>query len=286
MRMFTRQHSVLVGHYEYLVMPFGLTNAPATFMHLMQQIFRKHLDDFIIIFLDDVLIYSRTREEHEKHLRTVLQLLRENQLYAKLSKCDFFKEEISFLGHVINRAGVKMEPSKVDAVMQWAQPKNVHEVRSFLGLAGYYRRFVKEFRKIAAPLTDLLHKDHKFEWASSQEQAFNKLKQAVCSAPILLIPDANLPYAVISDASGFAIGAALCQDHGKGLQPCAYLSRKMNDHERNYPVHEQELLAIVHALREWRHYLLGNRFTVVTDHRSLQYLQSQDKLSARQARWS
>jgi hypothetical protein len=274
------------GHFEFLVMPFGLTNAPATFMHLMQQIFRKYLDDFVIVFLDDVLIYSKTREEHEKHVRTVLQVLRENQLYAKLSKCDFFKEEISFLGHVINRAGIKMEPSKVDAVMQWTQPKNVHEVRSFLGLAGYYRRFVQGFSKIAAPLTDLLHKDHTFEWTSSQEQAFNQLKQAVCSAPILLIPEPNLPYTVISDASGFAIGAALCQDHGNGLQPCAYLSRKMNDHERNYPVHEQELLAIVHALREWRHYLLGNKFNVITDHKSLQYLQSQDKLSARQTRWS
>ena len=274
------------GHYEFLVMPFGLTNAPATFMHLMQQTFRKHLDDFVIVFLDDVLIFSKTKEEHEQHLRIVLQTLRDKQLYAKLSKCEFFKSEIGFLGHIINQHGIKMEPSKIEAVTKWPQPKNVHEVRSFLGLAGYYRRFVKDFSMIASPLTELLHKNKKFEWTDVQESAFQQLKLAVCGAPVLIIPNPKLPYTIVTDASGFAIGAALCQDHSKGLQPCAYLSRKMNDHERNYPVHEQELLAIVHALREWRHYLLGSKFTVITDHRSLQYLATQDKLSARQTRWS
>jgi hypothetical protein len=179
-----------------------------------------------------------------------------------------------------------MEQSKVDAVLNWPAPKNVHELRSFLGLAGYYRRFVRDFSKIASPLTELLHKNQKYEWTARQEQAYSALKQAVSSAPILIVPDPKLPYTVVTDASGYAIGAALCQDHGKGLQPCAFLSRKMNDHERNYPVHEQELLAIVHALREWRHYLLGNKITIITDHRSLQYISTQDKLSARQTRWS
>src|SRR6202163_689507 len=274
------------GHYEFLVMPFGLTNAPATFMHLMQQTLRKFLDDFVIVFIDDILIYSKTLEDHYKHLRLVLQVLRDKQLYAKLSKCDFFQSEIGFLGHVINQYGIKMEPSKVDAVQKWPVPKNVHELRSFLGLAGYYRRFVKNFSMIASPLTLLLHKDTKYEWGAEQDKAYTALKQAVSSARILIIPDPQLPYTVVTDASGYAIGAALCQDHGNGLQPCAFLSRKMNDHERNYPVHEQELLAIVHALREWRHYLLGNRISIITDHRSLQYLATQDKLSARQTRWS
>jgi Reverse transcriptase (RNA-dependent DNA polymerase)/RNase H-like domain found in reverse transcriptase/Retroviral aspartyl protease len=232
------------GHYEYLVMPFGLTNAPATFMHLMQQIFRPHLDDFVIVFLDDILIYSKTKEQHQQHLRTVLQILREQQLYAKLNKCEFFKDEISFLGHVINQHGIKMEQSKVDAVMKWPKPNNIHDIRSFLGLAGYYRRFVQDFSMIATPLTLLLHKNKPFEWAAEQQQAFDKLKKAVSTAPILIIPDPTLPYTVVTDASGYAIGAALCQDHGRDLQPCAYLSRKMNDHERNYAVHEQELLAI------------------------------------------
>ena len=216
----------------------------------------------------------------------MLQVLQEKQLYAKLSKCDFFKHEIGCLGHVINEHGIKMESSKVNAVTNWPIPTNVHELRSFLGLAGYYRRFVKDFSRIASPLTALLHKNQKYEWGADQDNAFTALKQAVSSAPILIIPDPQLPYTVVTDASGYAIGAALCQDHGNGLQPCAFLSRKMNDAERNYPVHEQELLAIVHALREWRHYLLGNRITIITDHRSLQYLATQDKLSARQTRWS
>ncbi len=238
------------GHYEFLVMPFGLTNAPATFMHLMQQTLRRFLDDFVIVFIDDILIYSKTLEDHTKHLRQVLQVLQQKQLYAKLSKCDFFKHEIGFLGHVINEHGIKMESSKVNAVTNWPIPTNVHELRSFLGLAGYYRRFVKDFSRIASALTALLHKNQKYEWGADQDNAFTALKQAVSSAPILIIPDPQLPYTVVTDASGYAIGAALCQDHGNGLQPCAFLSRKMNDAERNYPVHEQELLAIVHALRE------------------------------------
>src|SRR6202795_3363892 len=179
-----------------------------------------------------------------------------------------------------------MEPSKVDAVLKWPVPRNIHELRSFLGLAGYYRKFVKDFSRIARPLTSLLHKDVPYEWTTQHDDAFNQLKTAVSSAPILIIPNPQLQYTVATDASGYAIGAALQQDHGNGLQPCAFLSRKMNDAERNYAVHEQELLAIVHALREWRHYLLGNRIIVTTDHRSLQYLSTQDKLSARQTKWS
>jgi hypothetical protein len=278
--------STRYGHFEFLVLPFGLTNAPATFMNLMQNVFSEYLDDFVIVFLDDILVYSKNVAEHLKHLKTVLQTLREHKLYAKLSKCEFFKSEISFLGHIVTKDGLKMEPSKVKDVMDWPQPKNVHDIRSFLGLAGYYRRFVKDFSKIAGPLSNLLKNDTVFKWTETQEQAFQHLKEAVCTAPILILPDPHKPYTVVTDASGYAVGAALCQDHGNGLQPCAYLSRKMNSHEMNYPVHEQELLAIIHALREWRHYILGNQFTIVTDHRSLQYIQTQPNLSARQVRWS
>src|SRR6202158_5841600 len=278
--------STRYGHYEYLVMPFGLTNAPATFMNLMQSVFSKYLDESVIIFLDDILVYSKSHDEHLKHLECVLQTLRQHKLYAKKSKCEFSQNEISFLGHVINSDGIKMEPSKVDAVVKWPQPKNIHDIRSFLGLAGYYRRFVKDFSKLASPLTNPLHANVPFKWTEKQEAAFTELKQAVSTAPVLIVLDPNQPYVVVTDASGFAIGAALCQDHGNGQQPCAYISRKMNNHEVNYPVHEQELLAIIHALREWRHYLHGNQFTVVTDHRSLQYLQTQPHLSARHVRWS
>jgi hypothetical protein len=274
------------GHFEFLVLPFGLTNAPATFMHLMQQIFRPYLDSFVIVFLDDILIYSRTLEEHQQHVRLVLDQLRQHKLYAKQSKCEFFQSSIGFLGHVVSGDGISMEPGKVKAITEWPPLQSVHDVRSFLGLAGYYRRFVTGFSRIAAPLSELTKNDQKWEWTNVQQQAFEQLKQAIASAPVLVTPDESLPYVVVADASGFAVGAALCQDQGKGLQPIAFLSKKMLPAEKNYPVHEQELLAIVVALREWRHYLHGRPFQVISDHHSLQHLHGQPHLSARQVRWS
>jgi hypothetical protein len=274
------------GHYEFLVLPFGLTNAPATFMHLMHSLFGTHLDHFLVVFLDDILIFSRTVEEHREHVRKVLQLLRENKLYANESKCEFFKQFISFLGHVVSAAGISMEEDKVKAIKEWPTPTGVAAVRSFLGLAGYYRRFVKHFSTIASPLTDLLRTEVKFRWDESQRQSFSQLKQAVSTAPVLTLPDDSLPYTVMTDASGFAVGATLSQDQGNGPQPIAFLSHKMNEHEVNYPVHEQELLAIIIALKEWRHYLHGRPFKIITDHQSLRYLSTQPHLSSRQVRWS
>ena len=274
------------GHYEFMVLPFGLTNAPATFMHLMQQVFKPYLDDFVIVFLDDILIYSKTETEHVDHVKKVLKKLREHKLYAKASKCEFFKQSIDFLGYVITKDGITMDAGKVKAITDWPQLKNVRDVRSFLGLAGYYRRFVEGFSKIASPLTELLKKEMPFVWSDEHVKAFETLKKAIVSAPILISPDPTKPYVVTTDASGFATGAMLQQDHGQGLQPIAFMSHKMNKAERNYPVHEQELLAIVQALREWRHYLHGSPFEVVTDHNSLKYFMSQPTLSARQARWS
>ena len=274
------------GHYEFLVLPFGLTNAPATFMHLMQSIFGPHLDHFVIVFLDDILIFSKTLQEHQKHVKKVLELLRENKLYAKMSKCEFFKEEISFLGHVVNGDGMSMEKDKIKAIQDWPIPTTVTGIRGFLGLAGYYRRFVQGFSRIASPLTTLLQTDMAFQWTEVQQQSFDSLKQSISSAPLLIIPDESLPYVVTTDASGFAVGATLSQDQGKGLQPIAFLSHKMNEHERKYPVHEQELLAVIIALKEWRHYLHGRKFTVITDHQSLRYLSTQPHLSSRQIRWS
>ena len=274
------------GHYEFLVLPFGLTNAPATFMHLMQSIFGTQLDSFVIVFLDDILIFSKNKQDHYRHVRTVLQLLRENKLYGKMSKCEFFKRKISFLGHVVSADGLSMEEDKVKAIREWPTPTTVTAVRSFLGLANFYRRFVRNFSKIAAPLTSLLQNDVKWSWENSQQQSFDSLKFAVSSAPVLSLPDESLPFVVTTDASGFAVGATLSQDHGKGLQPIAFLSHKLNPAECNYPVHEQELLAVILALKEWRHYLHGNKFTVQTDHQSLRYLNTQPHLSARQIRWS
>lgn len=274
------------GHFEFLVLPFGLTNAPATFMHLMQSIFSPHLDHFVIVFLDDILIYSKSLDDHEKHVRCVLELLRKHHLYGKLSKCEFFKTSVSFLGHVVGERGISMEEDKVKAIREWPAPTNVRGIRSFLGLAGYYRRFVKDFSQIASPMTELLHNDRKFEWRSEQQQSFDALKAAISSAPVLIVADDTQPYVVTTDASGFAIGATLSQDQGNGLQPIAFMSRKMNSAEQNYPVHEQELLAVVSALKEWRHYLHGRKFRIITDHQSLRYLSTQPNLSSRQLRWS
>jgi hypothetical protein len=273
------------GHFEWLVLPFGLTNAPASFMALMQEIFQPFLDQFVIVFLDDILIYSKSLEDHKRHLQQVLETLRKHKLYAKWEKCELIKSSVGFLGHVVSDQGIGMEKGKIQAINDWPQLKSVEDVRSFLGLAGYYRKFIKDFSRITAPLTDLLHNGVKFEWTEKQQIAFTQLKESMSTGPILILPDPKLPYVVATDASGYAIGAMLGQDQGKGVQPIAFLSKKMLPAEKNYPVHEQELLAIICALKEWRHYLHGARFKVITDHRSLRYIQTQPTLSARQARW-
>ena len=275
------------GHFEFLVLPFGLTNAPGTFMHLMHQTFREFLDDFVLVFLDDILIFSRTLEEHQRHVTQVLTKLRESKLYAKESKCDFFKEEVEFLGHLVGRNGVRMMEDKVKAIVDWPTPSKVADVRAFLGTAGYYRKFIRGFSGIAMPLSDLTKEESKFQWSTPQETAFQRLKAAIAQEPVLALPDPKRPFVIHVDASGFATGAVLQQDHGHGLQPIAYLSKKMLDAETRYPIHEQELLAIIVALKAWRHYLMGARFTItiMSDHKSLTQFKTQPLLSGRQARW-
>src|SRR5438128_7709595 len=236
------------GHFEFLVMPFGLTNAPATFMTMMNNVFHQYLDKFVIIYLDDVLIYSRTKAEHLQHLELVLKVLRQHKLYAKIAKCDIMKESVEYLGHYLSGQGVSVDPRKIEAINKWTPPETVSHVRSFLGLASYYQKFVRNFSAIAAPLTDLLHKECEFIWADAQQEAFDELKRQLTTAPVLLIPDPALPFTITSDASDFAIGAVLSQDQGKGDQPIAFESRKMSPAELNYPVHEKELLAIVHVI--------------------------------------
>lgn len=280
--------STRYGLFEFLVLPFGLTNAPATFMHLMQSIFLPHLDNFVIVFLDDILIYSKTKEEHIQHVKQVLELLRKHRLYAKASKCEFFQRSVSFLGHVISDHGLQMESDKVKAMQEWPIPKCVRDVRAFCGLTGYYRRFIKNFSSICSPLSDLTKKDQaiKFTWTNEAQQAFEELKQKMITAPILMLPNPSLPFIVTCDASGIGLGAVLSQDQGTGIKPIAYMSKKLQPAETRYATHEQELLAVVCALKEWRHYLHGVKFIVETDHKSLKYLQTQPTLTARQARWS
>ncbi|CAH9119792.1 unnamed protein product [Cuscuta europaea] len=269
------------GHYEFTVMPFGLTNAPTVFMDLMNRVFRPYLDLFVVVFIDDVLVYSRTPSDHEGHLRTVLQTLRGNQLYAKLSKCDFWRDQVAFLGHIITQEGVSVDPSKIEAVIGWPAPTTVTEVRSFLGLAGYYRRFVKDFSKVARPLTNLTKKTTKFLWSSECEEAFQELKQRLTTAPVLTLPSGTEGFEIYSDASLKGLGCVLMQN-GKVV---AYASRQLKTHEVNYPTHDLELAAVVFALKLWRHYLYGAQCKVYTDHKSLKYIFTQKELNMRQRRW-
>ncbi|KAL0293701.1 UNVERIFIED_CONTAM: Transposon Ty3-I Gag-Pol polyprotein [Sesamum angustifolium] len=239
------------------------------------------LDQFVIVFIDDILYFSSSREEHEQRLHTVLQILREKQLYAKFSKCEFWMEEIAFIGHVILKDGVQPDPTKVKAIMEWEPPKNVSEVRSFLGLAGNYKRFVKDFSVVAKPLTNLLKKNAPFNWNDKCAQSFEKLKKRLTSAPILALSSGDGGYVVYTDASRQELGCVLMQ-HGKVI---AYASRQLRPHEMNYPTHDLELAAIVHALKIRRHYLYGETFQIFTDPKSLKYIPTQKELNLRQRRW-
>ena len=187
-------------HFEFTVMPFGLTNAPTAFMDLMHRIFQPYLDQFVVVFVDDILIYSQSEWEHEYHLRIVLQLLRDHQLYAKFSKCEFWLTEVRFLGYVVSASGVSIDPEKVEAVMSWERPKSVFEIRSFLGFTGYYRRLIEDFSRLAAPMTRLTRKEVKFYWDDRCEEAFQELKRRLTSTPILIVPDRGQGYTVYCDA--------------------------------------------------------------------------------------
>ncbi|KAL0559024.1 hypothetical protein IC582_003613 [Cucumis melo] len=266
------------GHYEFIVMSFGLTNAPAVFMVLMNRVFREFLDTFVIVFIDDILIYSKTEAEHEEHLRIVLQTLRDNKLYAKFSKCEFWLKQVSFLGHVVSKVGVSVDPAKIEAVTGWTRPSTVSEVRSFLGLAGYYRRFVENFSRIATPLTQLTRKGAPFVWSKECEDSFQNLKQKLVTAPVLTVPDGSGSFVIYSDASKKGLGCVLMQQ-GKVV---AYASRQLKSHEQNYPTHDLELAAVVFTLKIWRHYLYGAKIQIFTDHKSLKYFFTQKELNMRQ----
>ena len=277
------------GLFEYNVLPMGLCNSPGVFMSLMNDTFRDYLDKFVLVFLDDIIIYSDTLEDHERHLRLALQRLREQRLCAKLSKSALCHTEVEFLGHHVGRAGLRVMEDKIEAVRDWPVPTTLRELRAFLGLAGYYRRFVRGFSEIALPLTELTRNvtHQRLLWSTRQQLAFIELKRALQATPVLVLPDPKLPFVVNCDASGYAVGAVLQQDRGAGLQPIAFMSKKLSGAESRYPVHEQELLAIITALTTWRHYLSGTALPVRvrTDHKSLIHFQTQPMLSGRQTRW-
>lgn len=277
-----------LGLYEPNCMPFGMKNAPAVFQREMQRVLRDRLYNGVIVFVDDILIYSKTAEEHAELVDWVLQRLEDEGYYAHPDKCEFFESEVSFLGHVVSEKGLAVQQYKVKAVRDWPQPHTKKEVRSFLGLTGYYRKFIKQYSELALPLTDLTRDDTKFEWGGLQQEAFDGLKERLTTADVLAHPDPDRPYILATDASGFAISGVLMQDQADGSRrPVAFYSKKMNGAEMRYPVHEQELLAVVGAVEHWRCYLEGSAYPLLihTDHRSLQYLNTQPHLSARQSRW-
>ena len=277
-----------LGLYEPTAMPFGFVNAPAVFQREMQRVLKDKLYEGVMVFIDDILIYSKTAEEHAQLVEWVLKRLQEEGYYANPDKCEFFQKEVSFLGHVVSEKGVAVQQHKVKAVTEWPQPHCKKDVRSFLGLCNYYRKFIAGFSGIATPLTDLTKKDFPFEWGQRQQIAFDTLKERLTGASVLAHPDPERPYIVTTDASGFAISGVLSQDQPDGSRrPVAYMSRKMLPAERRYATHDKELLAIVKAVEHWRCYLEGNAHPIVflSDHRSLQHLNTQPNLTDRQARW-
>ena len=270
------------GHYEWLVLSFGLANAPSTFMSVMNDIFRDLLDKFVLIYIDDILVYSKSPEEHLQHLKIVMQRLRDHNLLVKLKKCEFFKDNLKFLGHLVGKDGIQVDPDKVKVVSAWPEPQTPGEVRSFLGLANYFRKFIQGFSSLARPLSQLANKPVMDGLSDKERASFRGIQQALVEAPVLVMPDMQKDFVIICDASKYGMGAVLMQDD----HPVAFMSKALSAAEKNYPTTEQELLAVVKALREWRCYLLDKPFIVHTDHNPNVFFNSKPDLSARQVRWA
>ncbi|SOV07041.1 uncharacterized protein UDID_17995 [Ustilago sp. UG-2017a] len=280
-----------LGLYEYLVMPFGLANAPAHFQSFINDIFRDIIGVYVVVYLDDFLIFSDTEESHVKHVAEVLTRLRSNRLFAKLSKCEFHIKTVEFLGYIIKPTGIEMDPEKVRTVKEWPMPASIHDIQRFLGFANFYRRFIAHFARIAKPLTSLVkptERFKKFELPEEAQQAFHQLIQAFTSAGVLQHFDYHLPTRLETDASDFAIAGVLKQEHEERWHPVAFYSRKMSSAERNYEIHDKELLAVVACLTQWRHMLAGlpSQLVILTDHEALKYFKSQRHITGRQARWA
>ncbi|KAL8411455.1 hypothetical protein RB596_000918 [Gaeumannomyces avenae] len=278
-----------MGVFESMVMTFGLTNAPATFQRMIEHVLREHLDIFVLAYLDDILIFSETLEEHKQHVHQVLQKLQDAKLLANPDKCVWHTQRVVFLGFVITPGEVRMDPKKVQQVLEWPVPTNVKEVRGFLGFLNFYRRFIRDFSKKAAPLTNFTKNNVPFYWGEREQEAFELLREAVTQEPVLVIPDPERPFEVETDASDYAIGGQLGQRDDQGrLHPCAFFSHKLDDTQINYQVHDKELLAVIQALDKWKAYLRGANHQVViyTDHKNLTHFTTSQKLNKRQTRWS
>jgi hypothetical protein len=268
------------GLFEWLVMPFGLTNAPSTFMRVMTQLLRPFIDKFVVVYFDDILIFSRNFSEHLQHIRQVMEVLRFESLFINLKKCTFAQDSVLFLGFIISAQGISVDSSKIQAITDWPIPTNVHDVRSFHGLASFYRRFIKDFSAIMGPIIECT-KVGSFSWSPAAQQAFEVIKSKLTETPVLKLPDFAQPFEVACDASHVGIGGVLSQQR----HPIAYFSEKLNETRRRYPAYDLELYAIIQSLKYWRHYLINREFVLYTDHDSLRHIQSQKKPNARHARW-
>jgi hypothetical protein len=234
-----------------------------------------------VVFIDDILIFSKTKEEHVEHLRLVLQKLKEHKLYAKSSKCEFWLTEVSFRGHVVSNGGIAVDPSKAQDVLNWKPPTNACEICSFLGLVGYYRRFIEGFSKLAKPMTALLDKSAKFNWSHKCQANFQELKKRLTTALVLTLPDLSKSFSIYCDASHLGLGCVLMQE-GRVV---SYASRQLRKHELSYPTNDLELATVVHALKIWRHYLIGHKCDIYMDHKSLKYIFTQSDMNLRQCHW-
>jgi hypothetical protein len=241
------------GLYEWLVMPFGLTNASSTFMRLMNEVLREFIGKFVVVYLDDILIFSKTKAEHLKHLTIVMKKLQQEKLLINMKKSSFMKTELIYLGFVISANELRMDPDKVEVIKNWPSPRNVFEVRSFHGLASFYQKFIRNFSGISATMMDTVKKRHKsFHWTTEAEKSFNLLNRKITEQPVLVLPDFQKTFQVKCDASGFSIGAVLSQED----RPVAYFSEKLDEVKLKYSTYDKEFYAIIQALKKWRHYLI------------------------------
>jgi len=278
------------GLFKPLVMFFGLCNSPAMFQTMMDDIFDGLITEgVVVVYLDDILIFTETLEEHRRITRRVMELLRKNNLFLKPEKCEFEKTEVEYLGVIISQNSVKMDPAKVAGVTEWPIPSSRKEVQSFLGFTNFYCRFIKGFSHLARPLFDLTWKDTEWRWGVEEQSAFNSLKEQITTAPILALPENSRPFQIEADSSDFTTRAVLSQQSPEDNKwhPVAFLSKSLSPVERNYEIHDKEMLAIVRALEEWRHFVEGteHRCEIWTDHKNLQYFMTAKKLNQRQARW-
>jgi hypothetical protein len=276
------------GHYEYTVMPFGLTNAPAVFQHFMNDIFHDLLDIYVIVYLDDILIFCKSKEEHVGHVKEVLKWLQQNHLYCNPKKCNFFVDRVTYIGLVITPEGISMERDKVQAVLEWPTPNSVKELQSFLGFSNFDHCFVPDFSHLACPLNALTQKTSPWTWGEAQQQAFEGIKTAISKEPTLAHPDESKPYFLETDASRAAMVAVLSQRPGDGcLHPSAFMSASFSPAELNYDTHDKELLAIIRAFEHWCIFLEGTEetVTVFTDHKNLEYWKTARTFNHRHAHW-